>query len=80
MGAVAALLYAIKQHSVDKEKENNEVSPVQALVLDSPFSTFREIAKTVAARKFSLPGFIVELGLDYIKDAFQKQLSVGVGS
>ena len=59
MGAVAALLYAIKQHSVGKEKDNIEISPVQALVLDSPFSNFRQIAKTVAAKKFSLPGFIV---------------------
>jgi hypothetical protein len=40
---------------------------VKAIVLDSPFQNFKDIAKEIATRKMNLPHFLLDIGLNYVE-------------
>lgn len=59
MGAVASLMYM-------KKYKNDPL--IQSLILDSPFSSLREIMLTFANKKSSLPEFLLSWGIDSVNE------------
>ena len=57
MGAVAALLYGINlaQSSKDSISSKAQLARIKGLVVDSPFSDFREITKQIALKRVNIP-------------------------
>ena len=43
---------------------------VKAIVLDSPFHNYKDIAKEIAIRKMNLPHFLLDIGLSYVEESF----------
>lgn len=73
MGAVATLLYGTSLESIN---ENTQISAmVKCMVLDSPFSNFKEISRQIALTRMSIPSFIADLALRYVEDAFDNLLT-----
>lgn len=54
-------------------------SPVKAIVLDSPFHNFRDIAKEIATKKLGIPNFILDIALNYVQEAFTRLLADTIG-
>ena len=57
MGAVAALLFGINlaQSSKDSISSKAQLARIKGLVVDSPFSDFREITKQIALKRVNIP-------------------------
>lgn len=54
-------------------------SLVKAIVLDSPFHNFRDIAKEIATKKLGIPNFILDIALNYVQEAFTRLLADTIG-
>ena len=52
---------------------------MKAIVLDSPFHNFKDIAREIATRKMGLPNFLLDIGLNYVNEEFSKILSESIG-
>ena len=59
--------------------EWGEELKIKAVVLDSPFQNFADIAQHIATSKLFIPSFIADMTLGSIKSAFSSILSRGVG-
>ena len=71
MGAVASLLYTIK---LAEKAENNceslrKLESIKCLVLDSPFSSFDEITRHIAKKRFSVPEFLVDTVVYFMRES-----------
>ena len=71
MGAVASLLYAIKLAEKAETNHNSlrKLDKIKCLVLDSPFSSFDEITRHIAKKKFSVPEFLVDTMVYFMKES-----------
>jgi hypothetical protein len=54
-------------------------SMVKAIVLDSPFHNFRDIAKEIATKKMAIPRFILDIALNYVEESFSRILKDSIG-
>ena len=59
MGAVASLMYMNKY-------KNDPL--IQALILDTPFSSLREVMLAYANKKSSLPEFVLSWGINSVNE------------
>lgn len=57
-----------------------EQGMVKAIVLDSPFHNYRDIAKEIATKRLHIPTFIAEVALDYVEESFSRILGPTVGA
>lgn len=57
MGAVACLLYSIKlaESSKDCISAKSQLQRIKGLVIDSPFSDFREVTKHIGLKRVNIP-------------------------
>ena len=53
-------------HSRSTQRLEDDDKLVKAIVLDSPFHNFKDIAREIATRKMNLPNFLLDIGLNYL--------------
>jgi hypothetical protein len=95
MGAVATLLYAQQHHQHPSSAAHTlrhsmvrspsqpawtRPSLVKAIVLDSPFHNFKDIAREIASKKMGLPHFILDVALSYVEESFGRLLEGSIGA
>lgn len=78
MTATQSLKNSIVLPSRNQETEEEEIV-IHALVLDSPFFKFSEIAKEIAQKKFMVPSFLLDMALGYVEESFKKILTQSIG-
>ena len=66
-------------HSFSASGWGDENPLIKAIVLDSPFHNFKDIAKEIAIRKMNLPHFLLDIGLSYVEESFDKMLKESIG-
>jgi hypothetical protein len=77
-------IFSVNQPLRNSTVSNKTVNPseelmVKAIVLDSPFHNFRDIAKEIALKKLAVPQFILDIALNYVEEAFSRILSEKIG-
>lgn len=68
MGAVASLLYSINLAEDSKVSitAKSQLQRIKGLVLDSPFSDFREVTKQIGLKRVKIPEFLLDFALNII--------------
>jgi pimeloyl-ACP methyl ester carboxylesterase len=94
MGAVAALLHSLQNSNTAKNRltkedylreagceslPRNNGGLVKAIVLDSPFHNFRDVAKETAMSNFSIPSFLADAAVNYMESSFSRILAQRIG-
>jgi hypothetical protein len=57
---------SLRNSVINETVSGKSESLIKAIILDSPFHNFRDIAKEIATNKLSIPTFIVEVALNYV--------------
>jgi hypothetical protein len=70
---------SLRNSIVNSSIQADDESLVKAIILDSPFHNFRDIAKEIATNKLSIPNFIVEVALNYVESSFSRILTDKIG-
>lgn len=76
MGAVACLLYSINLAEMSKNciSAKSQLQRIKGLVIDSPFSDFREVTKHIGLKRVNLPEFLMDFALSIIENTFNQLL------
>ena len=73
MGAVASLLYVLKMTEKAETNKHSlrKIDKIKCLVLDSPFSSFDEITRHIARKRFSVPEFLIGTVVYFMKESLE---------
>lgn len=73
MGAVASLLYSINlaESSKISISAKSQLQRIKGLVVDSPFSDFREVTKQIGLKRVKIPEFLLDFALNIIENSFK---------
>ena len=65
---------SMKGSVISHKSSGEDESLVVAVVLDSPFHNYRDIAREIAVKKLSVPGFLTDIALNYVEESFGRIL------